>query len=48
MNVSKHESGVVTNVGNDSIDSLYSVFYCYPKSDTDEDNFIVFFHIRDR
>jgi hypothetical protein len=42
MNVSKHESGVITNGGNDSIDSLYSVFYCYPKSDTDEGNFIVF------
>ena len=42
MNVSKHESGVIYTVGKDSIDSLYSVLYCYPKSDTDEGNVIVF------
>ena len=42
MNVSKHKSGIIPNGGKDSIDSLYSVFYYYPKSDTDEANFIVF------
>ena len=42
MKVRKHESGVIPNSGKDSIDSLYSVFYCYRKSHTDEDNFIVF------
>ena len=42
MNVSKYASGVIPNGGKDSIDSLYSVFYCYPKSDTKEGIFIVF------
>jgi hypothetical protein len=42
MNVNKHESGVIPNGGKDSIDNLYSVFYCYPKSDTNESNVIVF------
>ena len=38
MNVSKHESGVITNGDKDAIDILYSVFHCYPKCDTNEDN----------
>ena len=45
MKVSKHESGVIPNGGKDTIDSLYSVFDCYPKSAksaTNEGNFIVF------
>ena len=42
MKVTKHESGVIHNGGKDSIDSLYSVFYSYPKFDTDEGNFTVF------
>ena len=46
MKVSKHESGVIPNGGKDTIDSLYSLFYCYPKYDTDEGNFIVFPYIK--
>ena len=46
MKVSKRESGVISKGGKDSIDSLYSVFYCYPKSDTDEGNFIVCLYIK--
>ena len=46
MNVSKHESGVITNGGKDSIDSLYSVFYCYPKYVSDEGNLIVFSYMK--
>ena len=46
MNVSKHASDVIPNGRKDSIDSLYSVFYCYPKSDTDEGNFILFSYMK--
>ena len=46
MNVSKHESGAIPNGDKESIDSLYSVVYCYPKSDTDEGDFIVFPYIK--
>ena len=42
INVSKHKSGIIPNGGKDSIDSLYYVFYCYPKYDADEGNVIVF------
>ena len=42
MNVSKHESGAIPNGAKDSINSLFSVFYCYPNSDTDEGHCIVF------
>ena len=42
MKVSKHQSGVIPNSGKDSIDSICSVCYCNPKSDTDKGNFIVF------
>jgi hypothetical protein len=42
MNVSKYESGVIPNGAKDSINILYSVFFCYPKSDTNEGHCIVF------
>jgi hypothetical protein len=42
MKVSKHESGVIPNGGKDFIDSLFSVFCCYPQSENDEGNAIVF------